>query len=284
MVGEPVIVADDGYFSIDINLASEGNYQLTTVLSNNFGTSERSKPISFNFALPIPTAIITMPTSNQEILAPMDIQVGAANELGIEKVDIYIDDQLFTTLTEQPYQIHWPLTIQDNGTHTLTAKVTNISGKVATVTHSVNVKIEPPAPPPTIYTGKVTSVTPNVSFGPQAITIVGQAIYRTDNAIVINAPVKLLLTVNGLERKISTVTDEKRSFSYAFIPQESESGIYQVAITYPDESTATPQASFSINHIAFNLQGYNLKATRNIKLPSLSMRQQVQGLKTYVGY
>ncbi|WP_392562466.1 Ig-like domain-containing protein [Orbus sturtevantii] len=266
-LGAPVKVDADGYFFQNIELGTEGNYQLTAALSNEFGASEPSKPILFSFALPIPTAVITTPASHQAVLAPVDIQVSATDELGIAKVDIYIDDQPFATLTELSYQMHWPLTIHDNGDHMLTVKATNISGKVTTVQRIVTVKIEPPAPPPTIYTGRVSSVNPSVSYGEQPITIIGQAIYRGDGSVVANAPVKLVLTVNGFERKITTATDDKGKFHYIFTPQESDSGIYQVAIIHPDELTTTAQASFIIDRIAFNLQGYNLKAPRNITTP-----------------
>lgn len=266
-IASPITVDNTGYFTTDINLTNEGNHKLTATLQNNFGTSEPSNPVPFNFVLPTPKATITIPANGQEISAPIDIQVNATDELGIATVEIYIDGTLFTTLTELPYQTNWQVTSAQNGKHTIQATVTNTSGKSIVTTNQVIINVEPPAPPPTIYTGKVTSITPTTSYGPQPITIKGQAIYRADSSIVANAPLKLVLTVDGFERKITLVTDDTGNFSYNFIPQDSDTGIYQVAILHPNETTATVQGSFAINRIKFNLAGYNLKAARNITTP-----------------
>jgi hypothetical protein len=267
VVNDPVTVDKNGYFYQVVDLKAEGNYQLTAVLNNDFGISEHSKPVSVSFKLPTPKATIITPADNQVIFAPMDIQISATDELGIDKVEVYLDDQLFSTLTKSPYQVHWPLTQQNNGKHKLTVKAINSSGKVVTIEREVMVKMEPPAPPPTAYTGKVTNINPKVSYGLQPITITGQAIYRKDNTVVANAPVKLVLKVNGFERKIAIATDDKGNFSYTFMPQENDAGIYQVAIIHPDELIMTSQASFEINRIAFNYQNYHLKAARNVAMP-----------------
>jgi uncharacterized membrane protein len=266
-IGQPAVVDAQGYFNQDVQLNKEGSYRLHAVGQNDYGHSEPSAAVSFDFALPTPTGNITTPGDNQTLAAPVDIQVDAADELGIEKVELLVDDKRFATLTERPYQAHWPLTMQDNGSHKLTAKVTNTSGKTVTSTRTVKVKIEPPAPPPTPYTGKVTAISPAVSYGPQPVTITGQALYRADNTAAASVPLKLVLNVKGFERKIAVATDENGHFSYTFTPQESDSGTYQVGIIHPDEKTVTHQGSFAINRIAFNIQGYQLKAPRTITTP-----------------
>lgn len=265
-IGKPITVNEKGYFAQDVQLNNEGDYQINAILSNNFGSSKQSNPISFKYKIPMPTVMITTPVNNQEIYAPLDIQINANDELGIEKIDIYLDNKLISTLTEQPYQTYWSLTAKNNGSHELIAKVTNTSGKIATNKCDVTVRIEPPAPPPTIYTGKVSSITPAISYGIQPIIIKGQAIYRTDNIAATNVPIKLVLKVNGFERKISVATDDQGNFSYTFVPQETDTGTYQVAVIHPDEKTMTPQASFTINRISFELQDRDLKAIRNIPL------------------
>lgn len=263
-VGNPVVIDEDGYFSTVINLKTEGNYQLTAKLINDFVTNKQSQPVSFSFKLPIPTATFITPVQNQEILAPFDIQVIATDETGIDKVEVYLDDKLFATLTEIPYQVHWPLTIENNGKHTLKVKATNINGKVAITERTISVNVEPPAPAPTIYTGKVTDINPKVSYGPQPITITGQAIYRMDNTVVANVPLKLVLKVNNFERKIAIATDDRGNFTYTFIPQETDNGVYQVTIIHPDEKIKIPQDSFEINQVTFNHQNYQLRAARNV--------------------
>ncbi|MDF7675130.1 Ig-like domain-containing protein [Neisseriaceae bacterium ESL0693] len=263
-IGTPVVVNAEGLFSQDITLPREGHYQISAMQQGESGQSPLSQTVGFDFALPAPSAVITAPLDKQVISASTDIQVDAADEEGIARVAIYVDNQPVADLTEPPYQFPWALTPEDNGSHTISAKVTNTSGKITTATRSVTVKITPPAPPPTPYTGNVVSVSPELSYGEQPIVISGQAVSRTDEAVVANTPLTLVLTVNGFERRINLATDEQGRFSYTFKPQQSDSGVYQLAVIHPDELTISPQASFSINRIGFNVQRYQLKMPANI--------------------
>lgn len=262
---DKIIIADEqGQFTTDIVLPSEGDYSLTAKVTNDYDESKLSSAIKFSFALPIPKAVFVTPAEGVTVSAPIDIEVSAVDELAIKQVAFYLDDQLINTLTEVPYLTHWDITDQQNGQHTLKVIVTNSSGKTTTVERHVTVKVEQPAPPPTVYTGKVTEVTPALTYGLQPITIKGQAVYRADQTQVANAPLKLVLMINGFEHKINIVTDEQGNFSYIFIPQESDAGNYQVAVIHPNETTITPQASFTIDRVKFNLAGYNLTTVPNL--------------------
>lgn len=261
-VGMPVSVDEQGVFSQDIQLDKEGSYQLIARL-NQADSSSESQPVTFNFVLPAPMVSITAPIDQQQLLAPIDIQVNAADEFGIEKVAIYIDDQLLSTLTAPPYKLHWPLTLQDNGKHTVTTKVTNTNGKVTSKTHTVNVNIAPPAPPPPPYIGKITNVSPKLSYGEQPITITGKALNRSNNTTAANASLILVLETKGFTRQFALATDEQGNFSYTFKPQANDSGDYKVSVIHPDDTTITAQSSFSINRITFNVQRYQLKMPVN---------------------
>lgn len=263
-ISELVSVDDKGFFSQNIQLTEEGSHQLTAQLFNDGINSDLTQPITFNFTLPIPIATITAPVKQQQILAPTDIQISANDKIGIDHIDIQVDKHLLGTVTESPYQIHWPLTLRDNGTHTITATVTNTSGKVTSTSNTVTVNIVPPAPPPTPYTGKITSISPESSYGEQTITITGQANNRADNTPAANVPLILVLKVNGFIRKIALASDSAGHFSYIFKPQESDQGVYQVGIIHPDETTINTPSGFSINRITFSPQRYNLKVPFNI--------------------
>lgn len=262
-VGKPLIIDENGYFSQIVNLPKEGNYQLTAELNNDFTINQLSQSVSFDFKLPIPVTKFITPLPEQDIFAPIDIQVSAFDEIGIKAVEIFLDNSLFATFTEPPYQVHWPLTSQDNGSHIVKVKATNTNNKVAINESRVMVNIEQPAPL-TAYTGKVTNINPKISYGLQPVTITGQAIYRKDSSFVANAPIKLVLNVNGFERRIATATDDNGDFSYTFIPQETDTGIYQVAVAHPDEKMITPQDKFEVDQIIFDYQNYELKVARNI--------------------
>lgn len=262
--GQPVTANEQGLFTQDIALSREGHYQLTAMQHGDTGESPRTQPIDFDFILPVPSGAITAPLEQQVISAPIDIQVDANDEFAIAKVNIYVDKQLMTELTEPPYQVRWAPTMEDNGNHTITAQISNSSGKTITIKRQTSVNIVPPAPPPTPYTGKVLSISPEISYGEQPIVISGQAVYRTDNTAVANTSLTLVLMVKGFERRITIATDDQGRFSYTFKPQQSDSGVYQLAVIHPDESDITYQGSFSINRIGFNVQRYQLKMSPNI--------------------
>lgn len=264
LLDKAIIVDEQGNFSTAIELAAEGTYQLTATVENGSEVSESSSTINFTYQLPAPKAIFVTPAEGLELTTSIDIEVSAIDEVGIDKVEFFVDDNLLTTVTEIPYLVHWDLTAEQNGPHSLKAVVTNTSGKTVEVTRQVTVKVEPPAPPPTIYTGQVTAISPELTYGLQPITITGKALYRADSNLVANAPLKLVLMINGFERKINVVTDAEGNFSYVFVPQESDAGIYQVAVVHPNETEITPQAGFTINRIKFNLAGYNLRTVANL--------------------
>lgn len=264
LVNQSIQVDETGNFLATLQLAEEGDYSLVATVENNYEVSEPSPVVNFTYVLPVPKAIFVTPAEGLELTAATDIEVSAIDELGISKVEFFIDEVLFATITEAPYVIHWDVSAEQNGEHVLKAVVTNNSNKSATITRQVTVKVEPPAPPPTVYTGKLLSITPEVTYGLQPITIVGQAVYRADESLVANVPLKLVLIINGFERKINVVTDVEGSFTYNFMPQEIDVGSYQVAVIHPNETIAVPQGGFAINRIKFNLIGFDLKAIRNV--------------------
>lgn len=264
LIDKTIIVDDEGNFDTEIALVTEGNYQLAATVENGSEVSELSSLINFTYALPAPKAIFVTPAENLELTTSVDIEVSAIDEVGVSKVEFFVDGTLLATVTEIPYLVHWDITAGQNGPHTLKAVVTNTSGKVVEVTRQVTVKVEALAPPPTIYTGQVSTISPELTYGLQPITITGKGVYRTDDKSVANAPLKLVLMTNGFERKINVVTDAEGNFSYVFAPQESDAGVYQVAIIHPNETQITPQGGFVINRIKFNLAGYNLKTVHNL--------------------
>ncbi|MFD1259672.1 Ig-like domain-containing protein [Entomomonas asaccharolytica] len=264
LVDQEILVDNEGKFSATITLQAEGNYKLAATVENDYEVSSLSSEISFSYQLPAPKAVFVKPAEGIELSTSTDIEVSAIDELGISKVEFFVDDVLFATVTEAPYSVHWDITSVQNGEHVLTAVVSNTSNKTVTITRLVTVKVEPPAPPPTIYTGKLLAITPEVTYGLQPITITGQAVYRADQSLVADVPLKLVLMIDGFERKINVVTDAEGVFSYKFIPQESDAGVYQVAIIHPNETVAISQGGFTINRIKFNLVGYNLKAIRHV--------------------
>ncbi len=60
----------------------------------------------------------------------------------------------------------------------------------------------------TDYTGAITGISPPVTSGLQDVVISGRALLRDTQQSVPNAPLNLIISLNGFERKISLTTDK----------------------------------------------------------------------------
>jgi hypothetical protein len=96
----------------------------------------------------VTTAVIQVTVDNQPpelaILNPLDgqeidpagkryltFQLQAEDNLGLKKVDLYIDDQPFATLVQAPYSAPWRV---QAGDHTLRVVATDLAGNLAEAT------------------------------------------------------------------------------------------------------------------------------------------------------
>ncbi len=85
-----------------------------------------------------PTIAITSPTAGATISNQIAIAVTAMDNVGIAKVEHYIDGNLIGTSTVAPYGISWDSKSVADGNHVLSAKAFDTSGNSAT---SVNVGV-----------------------------------------------------------------------------------------------------------------------------------------------
>lgn len=94
------------------------------------------------------------------------------------------------------------------------------------------------------YTATVTAGVTNVVAG-TPVPLSGSATL-VGGGPAANKPVNLLLTVRGLPRELSVVTDSHGNFSTIFTPLASEAGYYTVAAVVPGITSAPAQAQFTI--------------------------------------
>jgi len=88
-----------------------------------------------------PNVAITSPTNNSTVSGIVTIQATANDNVGVVKVEFYIDGNKVGEDTSSPYEYNWNTTQCTNGTHTITAKAYDNAGNVgesAAVTVNVN--------------------------------------------------------------------------------------------------------------------------------------------------
>lgn len=111
--------------------AGPQNYSL--VVGGDFG----SAPID-----PIaPTVTLTAPTEGTTVNGIIPIMADAADNVGVTRVDFYVDGNYIGNDTESPYSCNWNSASVNNGSHALTARAFDAAGN-NTTSNAVNITVD----------------------------------------------------------------------------------------------------------------------------------------------
>jgi peptidoglycan/xylan/chitin deacetylase (PgdA/CDA1 family) len=131
-----------------------------------------------------PTVNVTSPAANATVSGTVTVAANATDSKGVKNVQFKLDGvNLGAADTTSPYSISWDTKTSSNGTHTLSAVVTNTNGVTA---NSVNVTATVNNPTP-----------PTVSFSAPAsgVTVSG-------NAVAVSANASDAVSVSGVQFKL----------------------------------------------------------------------------------
>jgi hypothetical protein len=147
-----------------------------------------------------PTTSITSPAAGATLSGTTTVAASASDNVGVTKVEFYVDNALKSTSTAAPYQWSWNTTSSANGSHSLTSKAYDAAGNVGTsaavaVTVSNVADTTPPTAP--------TNVTAVSNFKRKA-TVSWTA--STDNVGVAGYNVWRSTSQTGTYTKVATVT------------------------------------------------------------------------------
>ncbi len=150
-----------------------------------------------------PTTAITSPTASSTVSGAVSINANASDNVGVSKVEFYLDGSLKASVGYNPYSYYWDTTTVANGSHILATKAYDAAGNIGT---SANV---------TVTVSNITPDTtpPNASISNPAngTTLSGQvniASSASDNVGVTSSE----LYIDGLLRASST--SASMSFSW----------------------------------------------------------------------
>lgn len=115
----------------------------------------------------------------------------------------------------------------------------------------------------TPYTGSISSVSPVLSFGQDALVVLGKALDRDSGAPVGNAPLRIAINQEGFERLADVTSDMSGAFRYEFTPTITDSGLYNIAAIHPDMTDRPQQAQFTINRVNVSPSSFKLSVPRN---------------------
>jgi hypothetical protein len=147
-----------------------------------------------------PTTAITAPANGATVSGTTSVTASASDNVGVTRVEFYLDNALQSTSTSAPYQWSWNTTTSANGSHTLTSRAYDAAGNVGTsanVTVTVNnvVDTTPPTAPTNLTAASKLrrKVTLNWTASTDNVGVTGYNVWRSTSS-------------NGTYTRITTVT------------------------------------------------------------------------------
>lgn len=97
-----------------------------------------------------PSITITNPTGGSTIFGSIDVDASATDDVGVVRVEFFVDGSLVNTDTSAPFGFVLDTTTLTDGSHTILARAFDAEGKTGTDTITVNVNnTNPPLESPT---------------------------------------------------------------------------------------------------------------------------------------
>jgi Bacterial Ig domain len=188
-----------------------------------------------------PTITMNSPVQGGTVSGTAVVAMTATDDVGVAKVDLYVDGVFFVSDGATPYSIAWDTSALPNGPHTLQAVATDAANNSAsTATITVTVSNTPPDTTP-----------PTVSIGAPAAgaTVSGTATVSasaSDNVAV----AKVELFVDG----VLNATDTTAPYSFAWNTTASSNGAHTLKVVATDTAgnsanvTRTVTVANNVNH------------------------------------
>jgi thermitase len=129
-------------FQWDTTLAPDGAHNLTATATDAAGNSS-SASITVNVSHPLidtspPTVVITSPGDGSKVSINVSVNVKTSDNVGVKKVELYVDGALAATSTSAPFTTKWNTKKAAAGAHSLQCKAYDGAGN-AGVSPSVTV-------------------------------------------------------------------------------------------------------------------------------------------------
>jgi len=216
-------------YNWDTRSLPSGNYTLTAKAYDAAGNTGISNVVVTVDTI-APTVGVTTPASGTTVSGTVNVTANATDNVGVTRVEFYVNGALQTTTTSAPYSFNWNTTALAKGSYTLSAKAYDPAGNVAQSTN-VAVAVSNDATAPTI-----TFLAPTLAYVYGTSTTVSAS--ATDNLGV----ARMELYIDGL---LNSSTNSN-SFS---VPVAFTKGVHTITVKAYDSSNNVASATKSINRI-----------------------------------
>jgi subtilisin family serine protease len=222
--------------SYTIAAADAGSYLRVTVTATNAGgsASASSSPtattVVANDTTP-PTVSVTAPRAGSSISASTTLTASASDNVGVARVEFYVDGKLIATDTASPYTTTWNPATVALGTHSITAKAYDQAGN-STTSAAVSIKVTDTTVP------SVSITSPAGGSSVTHSSTVSVAATATDNRAVS----KVLFYVNNVLK----CTDTTASYTCNWAVPSQKGVKYTVTVRAYDSSNNTASTSVTV--------------------------------------
>jgi hypothetical protein len=119
-------------FAWDTTSAANGSYSLAVKAYDNSGNVGLSSPVMVTVANDsiAPSVAISAPVANATISGIVAVNATATDNVGVTKVEFYLNGVLRSTATIPPYSYNWDTRTVANGSYNLTARAYDAAGNV----------------------------------------------------------------------------------------------------------------------------------------------------------
>ncbi len=121
-----------------------GTHNIYAVATDIIGGSVTLNVLTFSIILPdieSPNGFIAYPADWTGVNGNFEVRISAIDNIGIEKIELYIDGQFSNDIIDDPYNIAIDSTMMTNGNHTIYGKIIDSSQNVS-YTQLINIRIE----------------------------------------------------------------------------------------------------------------------------------------------
>jgi len=118
--------------------SANGSHSLTAKAYDAAGNTKTSAAVSVTVSnatggdTTAPTTSITAPASGATVSGTVSVNASASDNVGVTKVEFYLDGALKSTATASPYSWSWSTTGSANGSHSLISKAYDAAANVGT--------------------------------------------------------------------------------------------------------------------------------------------------------
>jgi subtilisin family serine protease len=223
-------------FAWDTAGLANGPHQLAVTATDAAGNTAGTTPITVTLSntppdTTLPVVSITAPAAGATVSGTVTVTASATDNVGVKRVDFYVDGILLASDTTAPYAATWSTSGVAGGSHTLQASAADAAGNVATATSSVTVPSanQPPVAVNDTFTAPVRTAS---SYSARVLTVLAN---DRDADGSLNAASVRIVAVPNKGGTVSVISNGTLSYT----PKNGFKGSETIGYTVKDTQGAT---------------------------------------------